>query len=154
MFMKYHLLPETGTFYKANLHCHSTVSDGKWTPEEIKRNYMAQGYSIVAYTDHEVVIPHNDLRDENFLPITGAEISVNKNIPGLSYRYSKQYHLTILSTDPEKTDFFHFFFSVFLQLPACLSKRAHFCFCRITLSNIPSIRYTMIFPIVYVWIWR
>ncbi|MBE6589960.1 MAG: hypothetical protein E7643_07255 [Ruminococcaceae bacterium] len=66
--------------------------------------YMEHGYSIVAYTDHEVIVPHNDLRDENFLPITGAEISVNKNVPGLSYKYSKQYHLNILSKDPEKTD--------------------------------------------------
>lgn len=34
--MKHFLLPETGHFYKANLHCHSTVSDGSRTPEEIK----------------------------------------------------------------------------------------------------------------------
>ena len=25
--MKIYLLPESGNFYKANLHCHSTVSD-------------------------------------------------------------------------------------------------------------------------------
>lgn len=106
--MKQYLLPENGNFYKACLHVHTTCSDGLGTPEEIKRMYTEKGYSIVAYTDHEVIIPHNDLRDENFLPITGAEISVNKNIPGLSYRYSKQYHLNILSRDPEKTDFSFF----------------------------------------------
>ena len=33
--MKKYLLPENGNFYKANLHCHSTFSDGKWTPEEL-----------------------------------------------------------------------------------------------------------------------
>ena len=27
--MKIHLLPEKGKFYKANLHCHTNVSDGK-----------------------------------------------------------------------------------------------------------------------------
>ena len=106
--MKQFLLPQVGNWYKACLHVHTTCSDGLGTPEEIKRMYTEKGYSIVAYTDHEVVIPHNDLRDENFLPITGAEISVNKNIPGLSYRYSKQYHLNILSKDPEKTDFSFF----------------------------------------------
>ncbi len=104
MMMKQYLLPETGNLYKACLHVHTTCSDGLATPEEIKKMYQGQGYSIVAYTDHEVLIPHNDLRDENFLPITGAELSVNKNLPGLSYRYSKQYHLNILSKDPEKTD--------------------------------------------------
>ena len=41
--MRYYLLPETGTFYKANLHSHSTVSDGKWTPEQMKEAYMAKG---------------------------------------------------------------------------------------------------------------
>lgn len=102
--MRQHLLPEEGNFYKACLHVHTTCSDGLGTPEELKKMYMEKGYSILAYTDHEVIVPHNELRDENFLPITGAEISVNKNIPGLSYRYSKQYHLNILSKDPEKRD--------------------------------------------------
>ena len=34
--MKRWLLPEEGSFYKANLHCHSTYSDGQLTPEELK----------------------------------------------------------------------------------------------------------------------
>ena len=37
--MRKYLLPEKGEFYKANLHCHSTYSDGNWTPEEIKERY-------------------------------------------------------------------------------------------------------------------
>lgn len=102
--MKQFLLPEEGRFYKACLHLHSTDSDGKVTPADIKKMYMEKGYSIVAYTDHEVIIPHNDLRDENFLPITGAEIAVNKQIPGLPGRYSKQYHINLLSFDPYRTE--------------------------------------------------
>ena len=27
--MKKYLLPNTGNYYKANLHCHTTLSDGK-----------------------------------------------------------------------------------------------------------------------------
>ena len=38
--MKKYLLPKDGSFYKANLHCHSTVSDGRFTPEEIKKAGM------------------------------------------------------------------------------------------------------------------
>ena len=34
--MKQYLLPPTGTFYKVNMHCHTTISDGSFTPEEIK----------------------------------------------------------------------------------------------------------------------
>ena len=30
-----HLLPGSGNFYKANLHCHTTISDGRKTPEEV-----------------------------------------------------------------------------------------------------------------------
>ena len=67
--MKKYLITKTGNFYKANLHCHTNLSDAILSPEEIKREYKARGYSIVAYTDHDVLIPHNDLRDENFLPL-------------------------------------------------------------------------------------
>ena len=69
--MKKYLIPQNGRFYKANLHTHSTVSDGHLTPEEIKRVYMENGYSIVAFTDHEILLPHNELTDENFLAVTG-----------------------------------------------------------------------------------
>ena len=41
--MKKYLLPESGNFYKANLHCHTNVSDGKWTPEKVKEEYSKQG---------------------------------------------------------------------------------------------------------------
>ena len=38
--MKKYLLPEGGNFYKANLHCHSNVSDGALSPAELKKIYM------------------------------------------------------------------------------------------------------------------
>lgn len=74
--MKKYLLPKDGTFYKANLHCHTTFSDGALTPQEVKERYMSQGYSIVAYTDHCVLIAHPELKDEHFLPLNGIEIEV------------------------------------------------------------------------------
>lgn len=76
--MKKYLLPEKGNFYKANLHCHSTFSDGKWTPEEIKEKYMRHGYSIIAFTDHRTLHSQNHLTDENFLALDGYEIDVNE----------------------------------------------------------------------------
>lgn len=51
--MKRYLIPETGFFYKANLHCHTTFSDGRKTPEEVKQLYTANGYCVVAFTDHD-----------------------------------------------------------------------------------------------------
>jgi len=38
--------------YKANLHTHTTESDGKETPEKVIFLYKNKGYSILAITDH------------------------------------------------------------------------------------------------------
>ncbi len=74
--MRIYLLPESGKFYKANLHSHTTVSDGKLTPEEAKDAYKSQGYSILAYTDHNVVLPCQNLTDDEFLALEGTEIDI------------------------------------------------------------------------------
>ena len=58
--MKKYLLPESGNFYKANIHCHTNISDGTMTPEEVKAHYMAHGYSVVAFTDHDVMLDQSD----------------------------------------------------------------------------------------------
>lgn len=78
VFVRKYLLPETGIFYKANLHCHTVLSDGNKTPEEVKEAYQKLGYSIVAYTDHELLIPHDELTDENFLALHGFELEINE----------------------------------------------------------------------------
>lgn len=70
--MKYLLTPEK-KFFKANLHCHSTISDGRFTPEELKERYLEKGYSIIAYTDHGKLVAHDELTDERFLALNGAE---------------------------------------------------------------------------------
>ncbi len=74
--MKEHLFPTVGQFYKANLHAHTTVSDGKMTPEELKAAYLEKGYSIVAFTDHDVMVDHSELSDRSFLALRGYEIAV------------------------------------------------------------------------------
>ena len=72
--MKKYLLPETGNFYKANLHCHTTGSDGKKSPEEVRELYRSMGYSVVAYTDHDVFFDRSELRTPDFLPLNGIEV--------------------------------------------------------------------------------
>ena len=95
--MKKHLLPEGGKFYKANLHSHSTVSDGVKTPEELKKMYKAQGYSVFAYTDHDKFIRHNELTDEEFLVINGYEASIVEDIDDPEYAWRKVCHLGLLA---------------------------------------------------------
>lgn len=99
--MKTFLLPEIGNFYKANLHCHTTLSDGCRTPEEVKNIYLSKGYSIVAYTDHNILIPHDDLADENFLPLHGFEAEINEDIPGASFEEIKTCHICFIGIDPD-----------------------------------------------------
>lgn len=98
--MKRWLLPEKGNFYKANLHLHTTVSDGVWSPEEAKRRYMERGYSILAFTDHEVFVPHNDLTDGSFLALNAHEIAVNEATVRSS-RYQRTYHLNFYAKSRE-----------------------------------------------------
>lgn len=94
--MKKYLLPQNGNFYKANLHCHSTLSDGKRTPEELKAEYMEHGYSIIAYTDHDVMVPHHDLTDDNFLALTGYEMEVDEPKEG-DYDFKKTCHMCFIA---------------------------------------------------------
>lgn len=98
--MKKYLLPQKGKFYKANMHSHTVISDGKRTAEEIKAAYVEKGYSIVAFTDHEIMIPHSDLRDESFLPITAYEIQLRdwNRQPNCI----KLYHMNVYSPDPDR----------------------------------------------------
>lgn len=71
--MMRYLLPKNGNFYKANLHCHSTCSDGHLSPQELKVLYKSMGYSVLAITDHEILLDHSYLDDDNFLTLHGYE---------------------------------------------------------------------------------
>ena len=100
--MKKHLLPEGGSWYKANLHCHSTISDGKLTPEELKKVYTEKGYSIIAYTDHNVMLDHSNLNDENFLALVGYELDVSEPYRGRPAGYDKTCHFCAIAIDPKE----------------------------------------------------
>ncbi|MBE6589700.1 MAG: PHP domain-containing protein [Ruminococcaceae bacterium] len=87
------------------MHTHTTVSDGKMTPEEIKQTYVNAGYSIVAFTDHEVIANHGHLSDDRFLAITAYEYAVNEICEGIPREFLKTYHLNLFSKVPQKTDY-------------------------------------------------
>lgn len=68
-----------GTFYRGNLHTHSTRSDGKLDPEEVCKRYRERGYDFICLSDH--FLPHYDYpivdttayRTNSFTTILGAE---------------------------------------------------------------------------------
>ena len=78
------LIAENGNFYKANLHSYSTLSDGRFTPEQLKKMYSEKGYSILAYTDKETFVTHDELTDDSFLALNGAVLSFSDRLCGSS----------------------------------------------------------------------
>lgn len=76
--MKKYLLPESGNWYKANLHSHSTDSDGGLTPSELVNGYKDRGYSVLAISDHNVFIDRTDLCTDGFLVLNSYEYSPQK----------------------------------------------------------------------------
>ena len=40
---------------KVDLHLHTSVSDGTWTPEDLVRNIIYSGIEIFSVTDHDSV---------------------------------------------------------------------------------------------------
>lgn len=59
---------------KGGLHCHTTRSDGRGTPEEVIRMHKEHGYDFLALTDHRFY------NYRNFAPETGITI-----LPGMEY---------------------------------------------------------------------
>ncbi len=107
--MKKHILPPDVNWYRANMHCHTKVSDGYFSPEEIKEVYKKMGYSIVAYSDHELIRDHSYLNDDTFLAITSSEFSIDDDKPSFTlpngesteeWFARKVIHLGVYSKDP------------------------------------------------------
>lgn len=101
--MRKYLLPKEGNFYKANLHCHTNLSDGKKTPEEIKEIYQNGGYSVVAYTDHDILIPHPELCDDSFIALNAFEVEPTEpKSPGKElYNQRKTCHICCIALEQD-----------------------------------------------------
>ena len=106
--MKRYLFPENAKFYKANLHCHTTVSDGTLTPQRVKDEYKKRGYSVVAFTDHEALIDHSDLCDDSFIALNGYETSI-KETQVSTHGMLRVHHLNFIKKKPADTVQFCFY---------------------------------------------
>ena len=96
------LLKKNGHFYKANLHSHSTVSDGKMTPLQMRDWYKAHGYSILSVTDHSKYRIYPELQEGDFLMIAGFEASAmicpDQDNKPLKFKIC---HMNFWAKDPE-----------------------------------------------------
>ncbi len=95
--MKLSLIPEEGKFYKVNMHCHTTQSDGTQTPAEVKEWFKSHGYSAVVFTEHEVLLGHQDLTDEDFIALHGYELAFKKDIAAHTAFLMPVYHFNAIS---------------------------------------------------------
>jgi hypothetical protein len=98
--MKTFLFKSEGNAYKANMHCHTDLSDGIFSPREIKELYKAKGYSVVAFTDHNTLTPHGYLNDDGFLAINACEVDLNLN-DGTPWDRVPTYHFNLFATRPD-----------------------------------------------------
>lgn len=78
-------LKEKGNWYKGNLHCHSTISDGRFTPEEVVNMYKNKGYSFLAFSDHEIFTNWNEFNTDEFLIMPAIERAINVGERGMCY---------------------------------------------------------------------
>ena len=64
------------TWYKGNLHTHSTLSDG-WLPYElVVKRYREAGYDFLSVTDHGIV--SETLEENDFITLSGCEYDFSK----------------------------------------------------------------------------
>ena len=82
---------ENGQFYKGNIHCHTTCSDGKLSPDSIVKAYQDKGYDFLAITDHNVFSHYTCYDTDRFVMIQGVE--GNLRAPADNHR---EYHFIVL----------------------------------------------------------
>lgn len=68
--MKKSLFPDGGVWLKGNIHSHSTVSDGMFSPRELAELYRDHGYAFLAMTDHNVLVSHSELPEDQIILLT------------------------------------------------------------------------------------
>ena len=74
-----------GQWFKANLHCHTTTSDGESSLAERIEQYRGHGYAILAVTDHYETNDVAGLSREDFLVISGIELQPDAPLEPNSY---------------------------------------------------------------------
>ena len=79
---------QPGAWRRANLHTHTTASDGKVSLQERVNEYDVQGYDILAVTDHHAITGLDGLRDpEALLVLSGAELHPGNPFGGATYHF-------------------------------------------------------------------
>lgn len=85
-----------GLWLKGSLHCHSNLSDGLLSPEDIAKFYEERGYMFLSITDHEKLTRVKSFRG---IYSFGVEVSRGRG------RLGEPYHIVVLGVnDPKVLD--------------------------------------------------
>lgn len=83
---------------KANLHTHTTNSDGRYSPDEIIGIYAGHGYDVLALTDHHTFTDPTQFDPKGMIMIPGAEIHPKVDF---GHHSSARWHILALNVNPE-----------------------------------------------------
>jgi len=83
----------------ANLHSHSTHSDGVYTPAELVKIAKDEGYGALAITDHDTATAYGELKAE--CDKAGMECILGCEFTGYCKEFNYTFHLTAYGFDPE-----------------------------------------------------
>lgn len=77
---------------RAEVHSHSTFSDGFFTPEEIARRFHERGITVAALTDHDTLYGQkrfiNACNSYGIMALTGVEITIDCSFHILAYGFN------------------------------------------------------------------
>ncbi len=69
------------SWYRGNLHTHSTVSDGRLSPQDVVQLYRSRGWDFLAFTEHSRMTRFTELSTADFLVLPGVEIHADIDKP-------------------------------------------------------------------------
>ncbi|MDI6833507.1 MAG: CehA/McbA family metallohydrolase [Bacteroidales bacterium] len=69
-------------YYKAQMHCHTTNSDGNYTPRDLIKKYRDAGYEILMITDHNFLTDGASYNVPGILCIKSEEITFDRHMNG------------------------------------------------------------------------
>ena len=82
LLMSVNAYTQSYSYHKAQLHCHSTNSDGAMNPATMAQEYINRGYEIVCLTDHNYMTPANTYSQSGLVTINSEELTFDKHMNG------------------------------------------------------------------------
>ncbi len=91
--------------YKVNYHMHSYYSDGAYSPGQLVRKFVNEGYEVISLTDHDGIEGIKEFmaacEASGVQGVTGVEFSTYHNFRGIDH----EVHLLGYKFDPDNEEF-------------------------------------------------